>query len=146
MANTKLSDATHILAYIAINENKTEIKSTTIAESINTSPSLVRRMMSSLKKAGLLNAIPGAATPSLAKDPKDISLLDVYFAVSGDQELLNVDEHTNANCPVGSIIPEVLVHYYEEIQNTAEAKMAKINLQEIIDDVSVQQAKQAIIK
>ncbi|AQW21127.1 transcriptional regulator [Lentilactobacillus curieae] len=141
MANTQLSDATHILAYIALNQDKSEIKSSAIAESINTSPSLIRRMMSKLKNAGLINAVKGAATPSLAKNPGEISLLDVYLAISPDNSLLNVDEKTNSTCPVGSVIPNVLDHYYQEIQSTAEARMAKITLQEVLDDVCVIQKK-----
>ena len=144
MANTQLSDATHILAYVALNQDKSVIKSSTIAESINTSPSLIRRMMSKLKRAGLLNAVKGAARPSLAKVPKEISLLDIYLAISPDNKLLNVDEKTNASCPVGSVIPDVLDHYYQEVQNTAEARMAKINLQELLDDVQVSQKKRQL--
>lgn len=145
MANTQLSDATHILAYIALNQDKSEIKSSSIAESINTSPSLIRRMMSKLKQAGLLNATKGAARPSLTKDPDKISLLDIYLAISPDNKLLNVDEKTNATCPVGSVIPDVLDHYYQEVQSTAEARMAKINLQELLDDVQVIQKKSQLI-
>ena len=66
----KLSDALHILSYIALNqEEMTKISSQTIADSVGTNPGLVRRLMSNLSKAGLLLTKVGAAKPQLAKEP-----------------------------------------------------------------------------
>ncbi len=144
MANTQLSDATHIMTFIAINCHNPEIPSADIAESVQTSPSLVRRLMSKLKQANLLHAVQGAAHPTLARPADQISLLDIYLAVLPEHQLLNVDQHTDQACPVGANIPDVLTHYYDEIQTAAEAQMSRITLQNVIDGVSVAQQRKTL--
>lgn len=136
MANTQLSDATHILAYVALHTND-ELKSDRIASSLNTDPTMVRRMMSKLRKAGLLESTKGIAKPKLACSPVQITLRDIYLAVSTRRELLSVDRDTSQSCPVGSVIPKVMTTYYQEIQISAEGRMARITLQDVINDISL---------
>ena len=50
----KLSDAIHILTYVDIYKNY-DLSSARIAASIEANASVVRNLMSKLKKAGLLN-------------------------------------------------------------------------------------------
>ncbi|WP_243148702.1 Rrf2 family transcriptional regulator [Oenococcus sicerae] len=115
------------------------VTSSEIAGSLQTAPSLVRRIMIKLKKAGLLNAVQGAAQPTLVKSADQINLRDIYSAISTDRHLLNVDSNISKHCPIGSNMPIVLGRYYDEIQSTAEARMAKISLQDVIDDIKMQQ-------
>jgi len=84
--STKVSDAVHILSFIALNA-KESLTSQAIAESVKTNPAFVRQMMSSLRNAGLLTSVKGHAKPALSRDAKDISLLEVYRAVEGDKPL-----------------------------------------------------------
>ncbi|WP_296877240.1 Rrf2 family transcriptional regulator [Thomasclavelia sp.] len=130
--SVKLSDAVHILVIIALNplENLT---SQTIANSIYTNPSFIRQLMSKMKKAGILSSVHGHALPSLAKDAKMITLLDVYKAVEGDKPLLHLNTHTNPECGVGVNIQYTLQEYYDDIQQHIETKMDEITLQDIID-------------
>ncbi|AZZ60260.1 Rrf2 family transcriptional regulator [Oenococcus sp. UCMA 16435] len=142
MANTQLSDATHVLAYIALHENNQSVKSSEIAISLQTAPSLVRRIMSKLKKAHLLNAVQGSPQPVLAKTAQQITLQEIYLAISSERHLLNVDRNTALSCPIGTAIPKVLTHYYKEIQDVAETKMAEITLQDIIDEIKLKEEQQ----
>lgn len=138
MANTQLSDATHIMAYIALHTDD-QLKSEHIASSLNTDPTMVRRMMSKLRKSGLLTSVRGVARPTLACSPNDITLKDIYVAVVAKRNFLNVDHNTSETCPVGSVIPRVMEKYYCDIQNSAEARMSRVTLQDIIDDISAVQ-------
>ena len=65
---TKLSDAVHILAFIALHPN-CDLTSEKIAESIQTNPGYVRQLMSALRRGGLLLSVKGHPRPSLAKTP-----------------------------------------------------------------------------
>ena len=56
--STKLSDAVHIMAFIAIHQEY-DLSSTVIADSIQTNPAFVRQIMMKLKKAGLMSSIVG---------------------------------------------------------------------------------------
>lgn len=129
--STKLSDAVHILAFIAINPDF-DLSSTAIATSVRTNPAFVRQIMMNLRKAGLMSSVTGHAKPSLAKPAEQITLLDIYKAVEGDKPLLHLDTHTNPECGVGMNIQLSLQRYYDEIQKTAEDKMETITLQNII--------------
>ena len=71
----RVSDGVHVLSYVYLHQD-TKISSARLASSIDSNPSLVRRLMSRLTKAGLLVTHPGTASPALAKEPEEITLLD----------------------------------------------------------------------
>ena len=78
--STKVSDAVHILAFIALHPVDT-LTSDKIAESIRTNPGFVRQMMSALRKNGLLFSVQGHPRPALARVPEEtmsrITLRDI---------------------------------------------------------------------
>ena len=80
---TKLSDAAHVLTFIALHPEG-NLSSEKIAESVKTNPAYVRQLMSALRKGGLLTSVKGHPRPALAKEPCQITLLDLYRAVEGD--------------------------------------------------------------
>lgn len=136
----KLSDAIHLLSYLKIYQND-DLSSKAIAASIGSNPSVVRQLMSDLRKAGLIETRKGAATPILAKDPKDISLLEIYQAINMDHSLLHVDPKTNPQCVVGGNIQNTLNGFYNEIELAALTKMSQISLQDVIGDILKRQAQ-----
>ena len=74
---TKLSDAAHILAFIALHP-ECDLTSGKLAESVQTNPAYVRQLMSAMRKGGLLLSVKGHPKPALAREPARISLLDIY--------------------------------------------------------------------
>src|SRR3712207_6463264 len=138
--STQFSDSIHLLAFLIIYQGKIPMTSTNIASSIQTSPVVVRRLMSNLRKAGLLKTTHGSADPQLTRDPTTISLLDIYLAARGKVNLFVVDENTNRDCIVGGNIQEVLHDYYQHATTAAEAQLAKFSLQDIIDAIIIRQA------
>ncbi|GAB5055908.1 Rrf2 family transcriptional regulator [Companilactobacillus alimentarius] len=143
--SSKLSDGVHILAYVDICQDG-DLSSNAIASSIESNPSLVRRMMSRLKKSGLLSSQPGKVAPKLGRRASEISLLDVYQAIEDNQKLLHIDEKTNPKCIVGGNIQKTLTNVYDQIQADAEKSMSKVTLQSIIDDISVNNKKKQELK
>ncbi|MFD1464748.1 Rrf2 family transcriptional regulator [Lapidilactobacillus mulanensis] len=130
----RLSDAIHILVFVVINADG-DLSSQSIADSIQSNPSLVRRLMSRLVKAELLVSRPGRVAPHLARPANTITLLEIYRATEDNQELLHLDRETNPRYMVGRLIQDTLASTYSEIQAAAEAKMAQISLQDIVDDL-----------
>ena len=130
--STKLSDAAHILAFIALHLD-CDLTSDKIAESVKTNPAYVRQLMSALRKGGLLTSVKGHPRPALAKVPCQISLLDIYRSVEGDKPLLHQDTHTNPACGVGVNIQLALRDCYDLVQARAEEAMDGITLQEVLD-------------
>ena len=130
--STKLSDAVHILAFIALHPRES-LTSEKIAESIQTNPAYVRQLMSILRRGGLLTSVRGHPQPALAKEPCQITLLDAYQVVERGKPLLCQDTHTNPACGVGVNIQLVLRDCYDLVQHQAEEAMRSITLQEILD-------------
>ena len=105
---TKLSDAIHVLAFLSLHPGAA-LTSDRIAESVKTNPAYIRQLMSALRKAGLLVSVKGHPRPALAREPDDISLLDVYRAIEGNNPILHQDTHTNPDCGVGVNIQRTLL-------------------------------------
>lgn len=144
--STRFSDSIHILAFINIYRGKMPLTSNAIASSIETSPVVIRRLMSVLSKAGLINTKHGTAEPKLAEDPKDISLYDVFLAIEGDTPLFTIDERTNPECIVGGNIQETLDEFYKQADTAAKAKLAATSLEDVIETIKVKQAQKDAAK
>ena len=99
--STRFSDSIHILAFIETYKGKLPLSSENIARSIETSPVVVRRLMGKLRSAGLIKTVHGSADPKLMREPKDISLYDIFLAVEEEQHIFTIDPKTNPECIVG---------------------------------------------
>ncbi|MGQ2374911.1 Rrf2 family transcriptional regulator [Companilactobacillus zhachilii] len=136
--STRFSDSVHILAFIKIYQDQ-RLSSESIANSVETSPVVVRRLMSILRENGLIATKKGTAEPKLAKDPQDITLLDVYLATEGERQLFTLDTNTNPDCIVGGNIQKVLGTYYEDAKMAALRKFNSVSLKDIIETILVEQ-------
>ena len=132
MYSTKYAVSIHILSLIASKKGKS-ITSDYIAESVNTNPALVRRLMSGLKKAGLIQTQTKIGVTGLMKNPEEISLLEIFKAVEDRQDLFAIHSDTNTACPVGAKIGCVLEHVNEKIQSSFEAELGSLHLSNILD-------------
>ncbi|MCI4127360.1 Rrf2 family transcriptional regulator [Bacillus haynesii] len=129
MVNTRLSVAIHILSLIAANPRES---SEMIAGSVNTNPVVIRRLISQLKKGGILTSRPGVAGATLKRDPEDISLLDIYRAVQPQEELFAIHDKPNPNCPVGRQIQTTLDQTFHSVQQAMENELASKSLKDVL--------------
>nr|WP_042160983.1 Rrf2 family transcriptional regulator [Paenibacillus gorillae] len=133
--NTQFPVAVHILAFSAIVDG--HITSDFIATSVNTNPVVIRRINTLLKKAGLIKTHSGVGGVSLNYDPKEIKLLDIYKAVTNQQNsLFDVHNAPNPECPVGSNIHESLKAPLIEAQLALENSLARYTLDDIIQTIN----------
>ncbi|MDV2884728.1 Rrf2 family transcriptional regulator [Alkalihalophilus pseudofirmus] len=130
MINTRLSVAIHFLALVATNH---KLSSEQIADSVTTNPVVIRRISSELKKAGLLTSRAGVSGFSLTRDPKEITLFDVYKAVHLEKELFSIHDKPNPNCPVGKKIQGTLDVTFKSVQSSMENELNNKTLQEVMD-------------
>lgn len=134
--NTQFSIAVHILAGLACGCGENGVTSNHLAESVNTSPSFVRRTLAKLSKAGLVETTTGKAGACwLAKDAKDISLLDIYRAVDAPKvfSIHNYKEHKI--CTVSCHIKTTLEKVLGKTQKAMETALAEISLAAVASDV-----------
>ncbi|MFT3983264.1 MAG: Rrf2 family transcriptional regulator [Lachnospiraceae bacterium] len=135
MYSTKLSVSVHIMSVIALT-NAQPVTSEYIASSINTNPALVRRLMSRLSKAQLIETSTKIGVTGLAKKAEEITLLDIFLAVEDHLTLFGIHSNTNHKCPVGAKIEGTLKHLYSNIQSAAENEMSAITLADITKEFS----------
>lgn len=134
-ANSQFSIAVHVLTVLAGNPEE-RINSDYLAESVNTNPVVIRRLLRNLQEAGLVNSQvgPGGGT-SLAKIPKNIRLSEIYKTVSGGEIFALPPNKPNKNCPVGKNIESVLCNLQKEIDRSVEEKLRQFTLRDIIEKI-----------
>ncbi len=133
--SSRLPIAVHILLAIVAFEGKEKTTSTFLAGSVNVNPVIIRNTMGQLKTAGLVTVKAGEGGASLAKDPKDITLIDIFNAVEKKEALFHFHENPNPACPVGKNVHAVLDRRLFSIQEAMRKQMESITLQNLIDDM-----------
>lgn len=126
----------HILVLLEINKagvNTSEY----IAGSVNTNPVVVRKITGMLKKAGLVEVQPGIAGAKPAKDLSEITLLDVYRAVSAVQEdeLFSIHDKPNPDCPVGRNIQDSIEPLFSAAQRAMEQELASKTIKDVVEEI-----------
>lgn len=133
--SSRLPVAVHILLAIVEFEGKEKTTSTFLAGSVNINPVIIRNTLGQLKTAGLVTVKAGEGGASLAKDPKDITLMDIFNAVEKEEALFHFHENPNPECPVGKNVHAVLDCRLAAIQETMQRQMKSITLQDLINDM-----------
>ncbi|MCM3715330.1 Rrf2 family transcriptional regulator [Halalkalibacter oceani] len=126
----------HILALIELNKDGIS-SSEYLAGSVNTNPTLIRKIMGMLKKADLLIVQPGVAGARLAKEPASITLLDVYKAVDvvKEKELFSIHDHPHPDCVVGRNIQEAILPVLAAAQFALEKVLEQVTVKDIIEEI-----------
>lgn len=134
--SSRFTIAVHIFACIDIFEKEHKITSDFLSTSINVNPVIIRKILSSLKKSGLLHVQRGTGGTSIAKPLDQITLFDIYQSVEciENGELFHFHENPNSNCPVGKNIHNILDDKLVRVQKAMENELSSITLQNIIDD------------
>ncbi|MFW0778761.1 Rrf2 family transcriptional regulator [Rossellomorea marisflavi] len=130
MINTRLSVAIHIMSLVAMDPKQS---SDQIAQSVTTNPVVIRRLSGDLKKAGLLTSQAGVPGFNLTRDPKDITLLDIYKAVNMEKELFSIHDKPNPKCPVGKRIQGTLDETFRSVQTVMENELNEQTLKDIMN-------------
>lgn len=134
--SSRLPVAVHILLAIVEFEGKEKTTSTFLAGSVNVNPVIIRNTLGQLKTAGLVTVKAGEGGASLAKDPKDITLMDIFNAVEKKEALFHFHENPNPECPVGKNVHAVLDRRLFSIQEAMRKQMESITLQDLINDMN----------
>ena len=123
---SRFTVAVHILLAIITFEKEHKTTSDFLAASVNVNPVVVRRVLGSLKDAGIVDVKAGSGGASLAKDAGAITLYDVYKAVDGGEGgLFHFHENPNPACPVGKNIHRVLDGCLDSAQAALENELKK---------------------
>ncbi|PRC92301.1 Rrf2 family transcriptional regulator [Solimicrobium silvestre] len=133
--STRFAVAIHILSNIAMHPGQA-VRSEDIARSVNTNPTVVRRILSTLADVGLTHAQMGQGGGNLlAKPANKITLLDIYQAVEEPQFFALHRSKPNPACYIGHNITPVLEEEFDRITKALEHSLAKTTLADIVKNV-----------
>ncbi len=116
--DTKFSVAVHLL--ILISESPEPLNSEQMAGSTGNNSSYVRKILSLLKKAGIVEGHKGISGYKLTAVPNRLTLLAVYQAVTEEPKIHLFDIHQNPNdkCIVGRHIKPMLGGMFGRIEKS----------------------------
>ena len=126
--DTKFSVAVHIL--ILISEAPNPLNSDQIAGSVGTNASYIRKILSLLKKSGMIHSPRGVSGYELTTTPDRITLLAIYQAVIEEPQIHLLDIHQNPNdqCVVGRHIRPMLTEMFEGIEESFARELSQRTL------------------
>ena len=134
--SSRFTVAVHMLALISFDEYG-NLTSRQIADSVNTNPVVIRRLMTKLKEAEFIDVSQGNSGIELIKPLSDITLFDIYKAVEVvvEKELFQIHENTNIKCVVGANIQMVLEVILENAQAAMEGVLKNVTLENIVSKI-----------
>lgn len=130
--NSRFAVAVHVLSLMAWSGEE-PLKSEQVAESVNTNPVVIRRMLLELAEAGLVVSQTGSLGGSrLANDPAKTTLLDVYRALEHGGVFSLHRQPPSRDCPVGVNIETVLGEVLTEVDTAVERVLEKITIDDVV--------------
>ena len=135
--NTRFPVAVHMLALIELNKTQPST-SELMALSVGTNPVVIRQLMSSLKRAGLIETQNGVPGCHLAKPAAEITLREIYLAVQKktDASLFAFHANPNPNCPIGRNIREAMDAPLRDAQTAMEQTLETYTLKDVADNIA----------
>jgi Rrf2 family protein len=131
--STRFPIAVNIMSMVAFCEDHLEdeyISSGMIAKSVGKNEVVIRRLVASLKEAGLLDSTTGSrGGVKLAREAKDIDLCDVYRAVE-PQNTFGMHD-CNARCPVARATTNLLRKIFCDAEEGIEDKLRGVTLEDL---------------
>lgn len=135
--SSRFTIAMHMLTCMDVFKDEYKITSDFLASSINVNPVIIRKLLSQLKDAGLIEVKRGPGGAAIAKTLDEITFLDVYRAVDCVEEntLFHFHKNPNPHCPVGKNIHNILDDKLTRVQKAMESELESITLADVEKDL-----------
>jgi Rrf2 family protein len=144
--NSRFAVAVHILTLLEAGEGA-PVPSEYVAGSVNTNPSLVRRLMGMLARAGLTTSQFGAGGGALLARPAgQITLGDVYRAVDAGELFGMHPEEPNPACPVGRNIQALLQTRIGAAERAMQAELDRTTIADLTREIGEREEAGALRK
>jgi Rrf2 family protein len=138
MKSCRFSFAVHVMAVLAVEEGEC-CSSSRLAETVNTNPVVIRRLLLELHHAGLVRTRRGPQGGAvLSRRPDRINLLQIQAAVD-PQELFGLHPNPPSNeCPVGRRIGDVMGYIQRRATRSYTQELRRITLQDVVQRLTAQ--------
>ncbi|MEU1788103.1 Rrf2 family transcriptional regulator [Streptomyces sparsogenes] len=127
--------AIHALAMLA-HRRGGSLTSAEIADSLDSNPVLVRRILGRLRDTHLVRSTEGRGGGwSLARNPRDITLYDAYAAVEGGQIFSRHTHPPSGACEVGRNIGDLLDAEFQNAERALEQQLGRTTIAGLLQQI-----------
>ena len=138
-SNSRFIIATHVLTLLAMVEEP--MSSPWIAGSVGVNPVTVRKIVKTLRDAGLVETISGSAGGArLAKPSNTISLRDIYEVMHEGMVFGVFPDSPSPNCKVGRNMQGVLADIADDTEQNMIAPLADVSIASLLERVEMREA------
>jgi len=130
---SRFTVALHIFTCVEVFKDEYKVTSDFLAGSINTNPVIIRKILTQLKNAGLIEVARGTGGITVTKPLSEITFYDVYEAIEPVEngDLFRFHENPNPECPVGRNIHKLLDKKLQAIQGAMENEMKRYTIEDL---------------
>ena len=131
--SSRFTVALHIFTCVEVFKDEYKVTSDFLAGSINTNPVIIRKILTQLKSAGLIEVLRGTGGIIVTRPLDKITFYDVYEAIEPveNDDLFRFHEGPNPDCPVGRSIHALLDDKLKAIQNAMEDEMKRYTIEDL---------------
>lgn len=132
MIDVRYASALQLMLTLALAEREGAglLSSIELAEGLATNPSLTRKLVVPLARAGLIATSMGAKGGArLGRPARDISLRDIYLAVLGEKNLFAARSDIPHRCVVSSNMESMFTALSSELEEAVLAVLGKRTLE-----------------
>lgn len=137
--STRFTVALHVLTLLADHPGQA-LASEFIASSVNTNAAFIRRLMGSLRRAGLVQSQPGTGGGwQLSRPPEKITLSIVRSALGEGPVFAMHSQTPNPKCSVGRHIQSALAEVYRDTEKAMETQLGRHTVASLLRSVRKKQ-------
>jgi len=110
--------------------------SSRLAQTVNTNPVVIRRLLIELQEAGLISTLRGPHGGALLKrQPEKVTLREIHRAVDQGNTFATHPNEPSAECPVGRKIGKVMERIQDRANRAMARELEKITLADVLRDL-----------
>ncbi len=136
--NSRFAVAIHTLAFLANSEQRQAepVSSDAIAQSVNTNPVVIRRLLGTLRDAKLVTSQPGSGGGwRLLRSADEISLCEIYGAVKEGPLFAHPPRAPDPHCMVGRNVQHALGGFLEAAEQAMEQSLAEMTVADVMREI-----------
>ncbi|MGA8659785.1 MAG: Rrf2 family transcriptional regulator [Chthoniobacterales bacterium] len=135
MSSCRFAFAVHVMAVLALRRDQC-CPSSRLADTVNTNPVVIRRLLIDLQNAGLIRTQRGPRGGAfLHEKPEKVSLLQIHAAVGSLEFFGAHPNRPSRDCPVGKRIESVMQQIQTRANRSIERELQKITLADVLREL-----------
>ena len=135
MQSCRFTFAVHVMAVLAL-EKADCCSSSRLAQTVNTNPVVIRRLLIELQDAGLISTFRGPHGGALLKrKPEKLTLREIHRAVDHGSIFGTHPNEPSQECPVGKSIGKVMERIQDRANRALERELEKMTLADVLREL-----------